>query len=234
MRMCINYRQLNKLTVKNKYPLSRISDLFDQFRGAFIVVFIDDILIYSKIEDEHDEHIRVVLQKLREKQLYAKLNKCEFWLQEPESNKEFVVYSDTSHVGLGCILMQDGKVVAYTSSQLKSHEENYPTHDLELAVVIFKLVGPVAYQLELPPELDCIHYVFHFSMLRRYWSDPSHVVSVEEIDVRPDLTFEEESVQILERDIKVLRRKSIPLVKVLWQNHGTKEATWESEDLMRQ
>ena len=71
-------------------------------------------------------------------------------------------------------------------------------------------------------------------MLRRYWSDPSHVVFVEEIEVRPSLTFEEEQVQILDRDVKILIKKSILLVKVLWQNHGTEEATWEPEDAFRQ
>ncbi|KAK8543626.1 hypothetical protein V6N13_076426 [Hibiscus sabdariffa] len=146
LRLCIDYRKLNKLTVKNKYPLPRIDDLFDQFHGAsvfskidlrsgyyqlkvkdsdvfktafrtryghyeflvmpfgltnapaafmdmmnrvfqpyldqFVVVFIDDILVYSKSEVEHEEHLRIVLQTLREKQLYAKFSKCEFWLNE--------------------------------------------------------------------------------------------------------------------------------------------------------
>ncbi|KAA3483138.1 Transposon Ty3-G Gag-Pol polyprotein [Gossypium australe] len=146
MRMCMDYHQLNKLTVNNKYPLSRINNLFDQFRGAsmflkinihsgyhwlkvkevdvhkttfktryghyeilimpfglnnapvafmdlmkrvfqpyvdqFFVVFIDDILVYSKTEDEHDKHLRAVLQILLEKELYAKLSKCKFWLGE--------------------------------------------------------------------------------------------------------------------------------------------------------
>ncbi|KAA3487114.1 Retrotransposable element Tf2 [Gossypium australe] len=99
---------------------------------------------------------------------------------------------------------------------------------------VLKRVGPVAYQLELPSELSQIHDVFHVSMLRRYRSDPSHVVSVEEIEVRPDLSLEEEPVWILERDVKVLRRKTVPLVKVLWQNHSSEEATWEPEDAMRQ
>ncbi|XP_052479546.1 uncharacterized protein LOC128034750 [Gossypium raimondii] len=98
---------------------------------------------------------------------------------------------------------------------------------------ILKFVGPVAYQLELPLELDYIHYVFNVSMLRRYWSDPSHVVSVEEIKFRPDLTFKKELVQILDRDIKVMMRKSILLVKVLWQNHDSEEVTWELEDSIR-
>jgi hypothetical protein len=144
-RMCVDYRSLNEVTIKNKYPLPRIDDLFDQLKGAcvfskidprsgyhqlkiratgipktafitryglyeytvsfgltnapayfmylmnnvfmeyldkFVVVFIDDILIFSKNEEEHDEHLHLVLQKLRENQLYAKLRKCEFWLKE--------------------------------------------------------------------------------------------------------------------------------------------------------
>ncbi|XP_017621741.1 uncharacterized protein LOC108465860 [Gossypium arboreum] len=79
---------------------------------------------------------------------------------------------------------------------------------------ILRRVGPVAYQLELPVELDSIHDVLHVFMLRRYRSDPTHIVPIEEIEVRPDLTFEEEPIQILDCDVKVLRRKSIPLVKV--------------------
>src|SRR5579859_8086069 len=145
-RMCVDYRSLNEVTIKNKYPLPRIDDLFDQLRGAcvfskidlrsgyhqlkikstdipktafttryglyeytvmsfgltnapayfmymmnsvfmeylekFVVVFIDDILIFSKNEEEHATHLRLVLQKLREHKLYAKRSKCEFWLKE--------------------------------------------------------------------------------------------------------------------------------------------------------
>ena len=144
--MCIDYRQINKLTIKNKYPLPRIKDLFDQLKGAgvflkinlrsgyyqlrmkdvdvpktafrtrydhyeflvmpfgltntptafmdlmnrvfrpyldrFVVVFIDDILVYSRDEQEHEQHLKIVLQTLREKKLYAKLRKCDFWLKE--------------------------------------------------------------------------------------------------------------------------------------------------------
>ncbi|KAA3474134.1 DNA/RNA polymerases superfamily protein [Gossypium australe] len=207
--------------------------VFQQFLDQFVVAFIDDILVYSKSEEEHDAHLRVVLQILREKQLYAKFSKCEFWLKEvtflghvvsdegirvdprkieavldwkppksvveirsflglagyyrrfvegfsliaapmtkllrkgvpfvwteeqqesfdklkkilteapvliqPEAGKEFTVYCDASHIGLGCVLMQEGKVVAYASRQLKPHEANYSTHDLELAAVVFAL-----------------------------------------------------------------------------------------------
>ena len=146
LRLCIDYRQLNRVTIKNRYPLPRIDNLFDQLRGArvyskidlrtgyhqlrvrdtdipktsfrtryghyeftvmpfgltnapaafmdlmhrifqpyldqFVVVFVDDILIYSQSKWEHECHLRIVLQLLRDHQLYAKFSKCEFWLTE--------------------------------------------------------------------------------------------------------------------------------------------------------
>ncbi|XP_016724215.1 uncharacterized protein [Gossypium hirsutum] len=99
---------------------------------------------------------------------------------------------------------------------------------------ILKHMGPITYQFDLPPELDRIHDVFHVSLLRRYHFDPTHIVPVKEIEVRPDLTFEEELVQILDCKVKILRRKSIPLVKVVWHNHSSKEATWEPKKARRQ
>ncbi|XP_016755139.1 uncharacterized protein [Gossypium hirsutum] len=98
---------------------------------------------------------------------------------------------------------------------------------------VLRRIGPVAYQLELPPELSLNHDVFHVSMLRRYPIDPSHVVVVEEIEVRLDLTFEEEPIQIIDQDVKELRRKSVPFAKVLWRNHKAEDATWEPEEGMR-
>ena len=94
-------------------------------------------------------------------------------------------------------------------------------------------VGLVAYRLALPPELEMIHNVFHVSMLRRYRSDPSHVVFSEVIELRPDLTYEEEPIEILAQEVKELWNKQIPLVKVLWRNHKIEEATWESEETIR-
>jgi hypothetical protein len=199
----------------------------------FVVVFIDDILIYSKNEEEHAKHLRIVLTRLREHQLYAKFSKCTFWLEEiqflghvlsakgiavdpskvkdilewkppttvhqvrsflglagyyhrfipdlskivkpitcllkndtkfdwsskcndafeqlkvllttapvlaqPDIEKPFDVYCDASGSGLGCVLMQEGRVIAYASRQLRRHEEHYPTHDLELATVVHVL-----------------------------------------------------------------------------------------------
>ncbi|KAJ0481098.1 putative nucleotidyltransferase, Ribonuclease H [Helianthus annuus] len=296
-RMCINYRELNKLTIKNRYPLPRIDDLFDQLQGSsfyskidlrsgyhqlriqeesipktafrtryghyeflvmpfgltnaptvfmdlmnrvcksyldkFVIVFIDDILIYSKTKAKHEQHLRAVLELLKKEQLYAKFSKCEFWLREvqflghvvngdgihvdptkieaikdwetpktpteirqflglagyyrrfienfskiaqpltlltqkdkkfdwgikqeeafqilkdklcnapilalPEGTDDFVVYCDASRQGLGCVLMQRQKVIAYASRQLKVHEKNYTTHDLELGAIVFAL-----------------------------------------------------------------------------------------------
>ena len=99
---------------------------------------------------------------------------------------------------------------------------------------VIEKVGPVAYRLVLPLNLEKIHNVFHVSMLRKYRSDLSHVVSSETIELRPDLTYEEEPIEILAREVKELRNKKIPLVKVLRRNHKTEKATWESEETMWQ
>ena len=98
---------------------------------------------------------------------------------------------------------------------------------------VIERVGLVAYRLALPPSLEKIHNVFHVSMLRKYRSDPSHVLQVDDMAIDRDLTYEEEPVQILAREIKQLRRKTVPLVKVLWRNHKMEEATWEPEETMR-
>ena len=207
--------------------------VFKPYLDQLVVVFIDDILVYSKSREEHERHLSIVLQTLKDQRLYAKLKKCEFWLDRvsflghvvtkdgisvdpgkvdvvpnwrrpttmteirsflglvgyyrwfiegfskialpltsltqkgvkfewsddcersfqelknrlvtapiltiPSGSGGFVVYSDASHQGLGCVLMQHGKVIAYASRQLKPYERNYPTHDLELAAVVFAL-----------------------------------------------------------------------------------------------
>ncbi|GMI64541.1 hypothetical protein HRI_000123400 [Hibiscus trionum] len=90
---------------------------------------------------------------------------------------------------------------------------------------VIERVGLVAYKLRLPQELEKIHNVFHVSMLRRYRSNPSHVMSVEEVELNPDLTYDDEPVEIMDSDSKVLRGKTIELVKVLWRHRGVEEAT---------
>nr|GEX35349.1 hypothetical protein [Tanacetum cinerariifolium] len=120
------------------------------YLDRFVIVFINDILIYSKNRKEHEGHLKLILKLLKEEELYAKFSKCEFWLSKqklcsapilalPEGSENFVVYCDASHKGLGAVLMQKEKVIAYASCQLKVHEKNYTTHDLELDAVVFAL-----------------------------------------------------------------------------------------------
>nr|GEU94553.1 putative reverse transcriptase domain-containing protein [Tanacetum cinerariifolium] len=168
------------------------------YLDKFMIVFIDDILIYSKTKEEHDAHLRLILELLKKEELYAKFSKCNFWLSNvqflrhvidsevihvdlvkiksikdwespktpteirqflglaeetafqtlkqkfcsapilalPEGSENFVVYCDASYKGLGAVLMQKEKVIAYASRQLKIHEKKYTTHDLELGAVI--------------------------------------------------------------------------------------------------
>nr|GFD10648.1 putative reverse transcriptase domain-containing protein [Tanacetum cinerariifolium] len=122
-------------------------------------MFIDDILIYSKNIKEHEGHLKLILKLLKDEELYAKFSKCEFWLSKaeaafqllkqklcsapilalPEGSENFVVYCGASHKGLGAVLMQKEKVIAYASRQLKVHEKNYTTYNLELGAVVFAL-----------------------------------------------------------------------------------------------
>ncbi|GKE10763.1 putative reverse transcriptase domain-containing protein [Tanacetum coccineum] len=272
-RMCIDYRESNKLTVKNRYPLTRIDDLFDQLQGSsvyskidlrsryhqlrikeedipitafrtryghfefqvmpfgltnalavfmdlmnrvckpyldkFFIVFIDDILVYSKDKEEHGKHLKIILELLKKERFgvhvdpakieaikswaapttptevrqflrlagyyrrfikgfyliskpltkLTQKNKKYVWGKEeeeafqtlkqklcsvpilalPEGTEDFLVYCDASLKGYGAVLMQREKVIAYASRQLKVHEENYITHDLELGAVVFTL-----------------------------------------------------------------------------------------------
>ncbi|XP_062086463.1 uncharacterized protein LOC133792572 [Humulus lupulus] len=99
---------------------------------------------------------------------------------------------------------------------------------------ILERMRPVAYRLALPPALASTHNVFHGSMLRKYASDQSHVLSYEPLELQPDLSYEVKPVKIVERGIKELRTKRIPLVKVMWSNSVVEEATWELEDDMHE
>ncbi|XP_052490816.1 uncharacterized protein LOC105793356 [Gossypium raimondii] len=151
--------------------MNLMDQVFQPYLDQFIVDFLNDILVYSKTEDEHDEHIRFFgsygikaaikgfslveapLTKLLRKGdpfvwtdvQQSSFEKLKFVLTQapiliqPKSSKEFMVYSAASHVDLGCVLMQNGKVVAYASRQLKSHEGKYLMHDLELAAMVFAL-----------------------------------------------------------------------------------------------
>ena len=244
--------------------------IFQPYLDQFVIVFIDDILIYSGSEEDHEENLRVVLQILRENQLYAKFSKCQFWLDSvaflghvisakgvyvdlqkieaivnwkpptnvteirsflglaeyyrkfvegfsklaapltkltrkekmfvwsescqqsfdelkwkltsapiltlPSGQDGYTVYCDASRQGLGCVLMQHENVIAYASRQLKKHEQNYPTHDLELAAVVFALLIWRHYLYGVPCRLFTDHkslqYLFtqkELNMRQRRW-----------------------------------------------------------------
>ncbi|GJR50624.1 putative reverse transcriptase domain-containing protein [Tanacetum coccineum] len=128
------------------------------YLDRFVIVFINDILIYSKSRKEHEGHLKLILRLLKKEELYAKFSKCGFWLSKgekaddafqllkqklcsalilalPKGSENFVVYCDASHKGLGAVLIQKEKVIAYASRQLKVYEKNYTTHDLELELL---------------------------------------------------------------------------------------------------
>ena len=98
---------------------------------------------------------------------------------------------------------------------------------------ILKMMGTLAYQLALPPSMSGVHEVFHVSMLQKYAPDPAYVVDWRQIEVDTDGTFEEGPVCILDSRDLVLRRKTVRLVRVLWQHYGVEESTWEREDTMQ-
>ena len=98
---------------------------------------------------------------------------------------------------------------------------------------IITRVGPVGYRLDLPPELSKVHNVFHVSMLRKYIPDPSHVLRDQPVELKDNLTYKEQPMQIVDRREQILQNKVIQLVKVLWGNHEREAATWELEAQMR-
>ncbi|XP_028063037.1 uncharacterized protein LOC114266356 [Camellia sinensis] len=94
-------------------------------------------------------------------------------------------------------------------------------------------IGKTACRLALPPSLSRIHNVFYVSTLKKYMLDPSHVLDFQPIQLKDDLSYEEEAIEIVDMKDQVLRSKTIQLVKVLWKNHALEEATWKREDDMK-
>ncbi|XP_073138656.1 uncharacterized protein [Henckelia pumila] len=93
---------------------------------------------------------------------------------------------------------------------------------------IVERIGPCAYRLELPQSLDGIHDVFHVSVLRKYETNPSHVIQPDEVELDPALSYTEYPTCIMDHKEKVLRNKVVPLVRVQWSRHGVEESTWET------
>ena len=95
-------------------------------------------------------------------------------------------------------------------------------------------MGDVAYRLALPPSLKGVHNVFHISQLRKYVKDESHILDHSELELQPDLSYKEQPMAILDRSVKALKNRAIPLVLVSWNRHAPGEATWEREDIIRE
>ncbi|WZZ15423.1 hypothetical protein YC2023_108512 [Brassica napus] len=249
-----------------------MNEVFHDYLDKFVIIFIDDILVYSRSKEEHKEHLRLVMERLRNQKLYAKFSKCSFWKREigflghivsgegvaadpekvqairewprlttvtevrsflglagyyrkfvkdfssiakpltkltgkgvpflwveeterafkklkealttapvlalPEQGKPYTVYTDASRVGLGCVLMQDGRVIAYASRQLRKHEDNYSTHDLELAAVVFALRIWRSYlygqEVEVYTDHQSLKYLFtqpDLNLRQRRWME---------------------------------------------------------------
>jgi hypothetical protein len=100
--------------------------------------------------------------------------------------------------------------------------------------LILQKIGKVAYRLSLPAEFARMHNVFHVSTMRKYVYDPTHVLDYHDLSIQDDISIEDQPIQILDRREQVLRKKVIPLVKVLWSHHGVEEATWEREAAIRE
>ncbi|XP_074315529.1 uncharacterized protein LOC141651727 [Silene latifolia] len=99
---------------------------------------------------------------------------------------------------------------------------------------ILDRIGEVAYRLALPPALARVHNIFHVSQLRKYVSDPTHVLEVETVELDENLSYEEVAKEILDRKVRKTRNSEVVLMKVLWSNHNVDEATWEVEDEIKQ
>ncbi|XP_040967123.1 uncharacterized protein [Gossypium hirsutum] len=163
-------------------------------------------------QQKHVEHLRIVLQVLREKKLYAKFSKANVVVDALSRR----VVSDLRAMFARLSLYGDRSLLAELQKLAKLY-----------VVEIIRLHGvPVSIISDRDPRFTSQFWQkLHEALGTRYRSDPTHVVSVAEIEVQPNLTFEEEPMQILDRDVKVLRREAVPLVKVLWHNHGREEAT---------
>ncbi|GJU85879.1 putative reverse transcriptase domain-containing protein [Tanacetum coccineum] len=277
------------------------------YLDKFVIVFIDDILIYSRNKEEHEEHLKLILELLKKEELYAKFSKCEFWIPKvqflghvidskgihvdpakiesikdwaspksateirqflglagyyrrfiegfskiakpmtkltqknvkfdwgekeeaafqlikqklcsapilalPKGSENFIVYCDASHKGLGAVLMQNEKVIAYASRQLKIHEKNYTTHDLELGAVVFALkiwrhylYGTRCTVFTDHKSLQHILDQKELNMRQRRWRERSKPLRVQALVMTIGLNLPK---QILEAQTEVLKPENL-------------------------
>nr|GEX22124.1 reverse transcriptase domain-containing protein [Tanacetum cinerariifolium] len=234
-------------------------------------VFMD---LMNRDEKKHEEHLKAILELLKEEELYAKFSKCEFWIPKvqflghvidsqgflkiakpmtkltqkkvkfewgdkqeaafpllkqelcsapilalPEGSEDFIVYCDASNKGLEVVLKQREKVISYASRQLKIHEKNYTTHDLELGAVVFALkiwrhylYGTKCTVFTDHKSLQHILNQKELNMRQRRWLELL-TVALDGLHLEDKLHFVEEPVEIIDREVKRLKRSRISLVK---------------------
>nr|GEU53104.1 putative reverse transcriptase domain-containing protein [Tanacetum cinerariifolium] len=215
-RMCIDYRELNKLTVKNRYPLLRIDDLFDQLQGSSVYSKIDLRSGYHQLR-EHEEHLKEILELLKKEELYAKFYKCEFWI--PKNPNKAAHDRQKSYADLKRKLMefQVGDIVMLKVSLWKGVICFGKRGKLNPRYVgPFKLlekVGSISYKLELPQQLSRVHSTFYVSNLKKCYFDEPLAVPLDGIHIDDKLYFLEELVEIIDREVKRLKQSHIPIVK---------------------
>ncbi|GJR97775.1 putative reverse transcriptase domain-containing protein [Tanacetum coccineum] len=217
--------------------MDMMNRVYKPYLDKFMIVFIDDILIYSKSKKEHEEQLKLILEFLKKEELYAKFSKCEFWLSKgekeetdfqmlkqklcsapilalPEGSEKFMVYCDASHKGLGAVLMQREKVIAYVSRQLKIHEKNYTTHDLELGVVVFALKMWRHYMY----GTKCVVFTDHKSL--------QHILDQKELNMR-----QRRWLELLSNYDFMTIRLNLPVQILNAQAEARKEENFKTEDL---
>nr|GEZ97475.1 putative reverse transcriptase domain-containing protein [Tanacetum cinerariifolium] len=285
--MCIDHQELNKLTVKNRYPLLRIDDLFDQLQGSsvyskinfrsgyhqlrvreedilntafrtryghyefqvipfgltnvpavfmdlmnrmckpyldkFKIVFIDDILIYSKNKKEHEEHLKAILELLKKEELYAKFSKCEYWIPKVQFLNH-VIDSQGIYVDLAKIESIKDWASPKTPMEIRQFlglAGYYRRDRVMLKVLPWKGVVRFRKQGKIKPQI-CWTFQEH--------ANEPLVVSLNGLHFDDKLHIVEEPVEIVDQEVKWLKRSRIPLVKVQWNSRRGPKFTWERED----
>ncbi|GJY42412.1 reverse transcriptase domain-containing protein [Tanacetum coccineum] len=290
-RMCIDYHELNKLTVKNRYPLPRIDDILDQLQGSCVYSKIylrsgyhqlrvrdEDIPKTSK--EEHAEYLKLILELLKKEELYASFQSflkiakpmtkltqksVKFdWIEKEKAAFQLLKQELCSALILAFVTsvnfkqrMQDARDRQKSYADLKRKPMEFQVGDKVMLKVspwkgvvrfgkwgklnpryvgpfkVLEKVGEVSYKLELLEELSGVHNTFHVSNLKKCYADEPLAVPLDGLYFDDKLQFVEEPVEIMDHEVKRLKRSRIPLVKVRWNSKRGPEFTWEREDQFR-
>nr|GFA25785.1 putative reverse transcriptase domain-containing protein [Tanacetum cinerariifolium] len=179
------------------------------YLGKFAIVFIDDILIYSKKKKKHEVHLKLVVESLRKEKLYAKFSKCEFWLEKVHFLGHMVNHNvftwtivRSSLTGLELVQETTDKLVLVKEKPKAARDHQGSYVDFGRPFEILERIGVVAYRLRLPEELNSVHDTFHVSNMKKCLAEANLHVPLDEIKVDKTLRFVKEPVEIMDREIK--------------------------------